>query len=149
MLFRAYKSCPPLCFRLPPSLVFVSLEPCKLAQNVWIQHKRMSDEGALADWQWQDERTTDMMRDLRNCEYLTLQTGDAVWPLWNTLPRPTARPDGTAWQHGQNLTTAKYGWHPTNLVVQPPEHLLHESQTRMRAQLNATPTAPEQTVEFP
>ena len=53
----------------------------------------MTEEGARANWQWQDERTLDMTSDLRNCKFLTLKKGDKVWPLWNSLPVPTHRQD--------------------------------------------------------
>ena len=99
----------------------------------------MTEEGARTNWQWH----------LRNCKFLTLKKGDNAWPLWNSLPVPTRRQDHIPWQYGLNLTTAKYGWFPANLVDHPPEHLLHESQRRIRDQLTALPTRPEQEAQFP
>ena len=108
----------------------------------------MTEEGARANWQWQDERTLDMTRDLRNCKFLTLKKGDKVWPLWNSLPVPTRRQDQVPWQYGLNLTTAKYGWFPENLVEHPPDHLLHEEQKRTRERLAMIPTRTEQQAQL-
>ena len=48
--------------------------------------------------------------------------------------------DQVAWQYGLNLTTAKYGWFPEDLVKHPPDHLLHEEQKRTRERLAVATT---------
>ena len=108
----------------------------------------MTEEGARSNWQWQDERTLDMTRDLRNCKFLTLKKGDKVWPLWNSLPAPARRQDQVPWQYGLNLTTAKYGWFPENLVEHPLAHLLHEEQRRKKEQLAAASANTEQQAQL-
>ena len=96
--------------------------------------------GAASNWQWQDDQTADILRDLQSFRFMTIRQGEVIWPQNNSGPQPTPRLDGQAWQYGQNLTTARYGWYPTDLVPQPPEQLLHESQRPRRA--DAPPAEP-------
>ena len=102
------------------------------------------EASAVTSWQWQDDQTTDILRDLRGFHFTVLHKDDIVWPQRTVGAHPTPRMDGQAWQYGQNLTTARYGWYPTNLVRQPPEHMLHKSQ-RPRAE---TPTSAEPSVRM-
>jgi hypothetical protein len=54
---------------------------------------------------------------------------ETIWPRDHVDGlRPTPRIDGTTWQYGQNLTTAKHGWYPAEYVTRPPDDMLHEAQ---------------------
>ena len=94
---------------------------------------------ALTNWQWQDENTNAIQQDCQTCNFLKITQGDTVWPMPNSGPRPTPRPNGGEWRYGQNMTTARFGWYPDMLVMPPETHFLQEiTRNNIQAPLQET-----------
>ena len=84
---------------------------------------------AIRAWTWVDDQTGEAGYDFRNFRFMRLALGDSIWPIdYGSGSPPTPRTDGNTWQYGQNLTTAKHGWHLAEHVTRPPEDMLHEAQ---------------------